>query len=199
MTNANTPSHSLSHLVFCALVALAFERQQGGAATPMAEHLFIVRWLATAQKQKRFPKNVAVDITWMLERGRRHGQAAKLRAHLEYLWSSSCGMGNQTPLFRLTFAIETLRDRGWRNVVLLEPEWSLLPSSTSGQANHLFVEKTALSAAYTQNGQQIQPVVFLVSGDVADMVAHLAGYNLTCVIEGQAGDYHRVVLLPAEG
>ncbi len=165
----------------------------------MAEHLFIVRWLATAQKQKRFPKNVAADIAWMLERGRRHGQAAKLRTHLEYLWSSSCDMGNQTPLFRLTFAIETLRDRGWHNIVLSEPEWGQLPSRASEQTNHLFVEKMALSAAYAQNGKQIQSVVFLVSGDVADMVAHLARYSLKCVIEDREGDYHRVVLLPAKG
>ena len=52
----------LSHLAFCALVALALERQSGGASTPYAETLFLIRWLATAQKQKRFPKSRAVNF-----------------------------------------------------------------------------------------------------------------------------------------
>jgi hypothetical protein len=60
VTTENTTS-ALSHL--------------GIAGTPYAENLFLIRWLATAQKQKRFPKSVAVDITWLLERGRKHGLA----------------------------------------------------------------------------------------------------------------------------
>lgn len=93
----------LSHLAFCALVALALERQSGGASTPYAETLFLIRWLATAQRQKRFPRSVAIDIRWLLERGRRHGAAAKLRQHLEYLWHSCSGnIAGQSDLFRLT-------------------------------------------------------------------------------------------------
>ncbi len=53
----NTTS-ALSHLAFCALVALGIARQDGMAGTPYAENLFLIRWLATAQKQKRFPKSV---------------------------------------------------------------------------------------------------------------------------------------------
>jgi Protein of unknown function (DUF2913) len=72
----NTTS-ALSHLAFCALVAPGMARQDGTAGTPWAENLFLIRWLATAQKQKRFPKSVAIDITWLLERGRKHGAAGK--------------------------------------------------------------------------------------------------------------------------
>ncbi|WP_337048137.1 DUF2913 family protein [Serratia liquefaciens] len=63
VTTENTTS-ALSHLAFCALAALGMARQDGMAGTPYAENLFLIRWLATAQKQKRFPKSVAVDITW---------------------------------------------------------------------------------------------------------------------------------------
>ncbi|WP_241766709.1 hypothetical protein [Serratia marcescens] len=44
----NTTS-ALSHLAFCALAALA--RQDGIAGPPYAENLFLIRWLATAQKR----------------------------------------------------------------------------------------------------------------------------------------------------
>jgi hypothetical protein len=45
----NTTS-ALSHLAFCALAALGLARQDGIAGTPYAENLFLIRWLATAQK-----------------------------------------------------------------------------------------------------------------------------------------------------
>lgn len=70
---------ALSNLAFCALVAL------GIVVTPLAEHLFLIRWLATAQKQKRFPKCVAIDIAHLLEQGRKKGPASKLCEKLQYL------------------------------------------------------------------------------------------------------------------
>ncbi|EQC00803.1 hypothetical protein B738_08719 [Photorhabdus temperata subsp. temperata M1021] len=115
VTTENTTS-ALSHLAFCALVALGLSRQEGIAGTPYAENLFLIRWLATAQKQKRFPRSVAIDIQWLLECGRKHGPAGKLRQHLEYLWRSCSGnLAAQSDLFRLTYASETLKDQGWDN------------------------------------------------------------------------------------
>lgn len=70
---------ALSHLAFCALVAFAFARQDGTATTLWAENLFLTRWLATARKQKLFPRCVATDIALLLERGRSQGPAAGLR------------------------------------------------------------------------------------------------------------------------
>lgn len=45
---------ALSHLAFCALVGLGIARQEGVASTPLTEHLFLVRWLATAQNKSGF-------------------------------------------------------------------------------------------------------------------------------------------------
>jgi hypothetical protein len=60
-------------------------------STTYAENLLLIRWLASAQKQKRFPRSVAIDIQWMLERGRKYGLAGKLQQHLDYLWRSCSG------------------------------------------------------------------------------------------------------------
>ncbi|HGM5004037.1 TPA: DUF2913 family protein [Serratia marcescens] len=46
---------ALSHLAFCALVALGLARQDGIVGTPYAEKLFLIRWLATAQKTEAVP------------------------------------------------------------------------------------------------------------------------------------------------
>lgn len=117
---------ALSHLAFCALAALGLARQDGIVGTPYAENLFLIRWLATTQKQKRFPRSVAVDIALLLERG----PAGKLRQHLEYLWRSCSGnLAAQSDLFRLTYATETLKDRDWDNYVMDAREWRSAPPS----------------------------------------------------------------------
>ncbi|TQI95178.1 hypothetical protein FHU10_2204 [Serratia fonticola] len=55
-------TYGLARLAFCALVALRTAVQDSAVTSLMAEHLFIARWLATAQKQKCFPKTVVSDI-----------------------------------------------------------------------------------------------------------------------------------------
>ena len=122
--------------------------------TAYAETLFLIRWLATAQKQKRFPRSVAIDIQWLLERGRKHGAAARLRRHLEHLWHSCSGnIAEQSDLFRLTYATETLKQLGWDNGVMSSREWreGVLPET--GVVNGFYVEKAALNAAYTTEGK----------------------------------------------
>ncbi|WP_447872499.1 DUF2913 family protein [Serratia fonticola] len=146
VTTENTTS-ALSHLAFCALAALELARQDGMAGTQYAENLFLIRWLATAQKQKRFPKSVAVDINWLLERGRKHGAAGKLRQHLDSLWRSCSGnLAAQSDLFRLTYASETLKDQGWDNYVMDAHEWKSGVTLTQSLNNDFYVEKTALNA-----------------------------------------------------
>lgn len=188
----------LSHLAFCALAALALERQSGGASTPYAETLFLIRWLATAQKQKRFPKSVPIDIRWLLERARKHGAAAKLRQLLEYLWNSCSGnITEQSDLFRLTYATETLKQQGWDSAVMNSREWreDVLPAT--GVANGFYVEKTALNAAYNNDGRHCRPVDLRVLGDVQALVDVLHQYAIETRIQETALHYTRVSLIPA--
>lgn len=62
------------HLAWCALVALALARQNGDVLSPAQENLFLTRWLATALKQRRFSRDVAPDIEWLLKQGRQTGR-----------------------------------------------------------------------------------------------------------------------------
>ena len=88
--------------MFCALLALHTAVQQGAVTSPMAEHLFLVRWLATAQKQKRFPRSVAIDIQLLLDKGSKLEVEAKLRTRFEYAWRScSCDLLQQDCLTAL--------------------------------------------------------------------------------------------------
>lgn len=193
----NTTS-ALSHLAFCALVALGLARQDGVAGTPYAENLFLIRWLATAQKQKRFSKSIAIDITWLLERGRKHGPAGKLRQHLEYLWSSCSGnLTAQSDLFRLTYATETLKDQGWDNYVMDTREWKSGVTRTPSLTNGFYVEKTALNAAFTQDGRHLNPVPFRIIGDAVTFIRVMTEYGLNARLVDSTPDHHTVALEPA--
>ncbi|MGP2836379.1 DUF2913 family protein [Serratia nevei] len=196
VTTDNTTA-ALSHLAFCALIALGLARQEGFGGTPYAENLFLTRWLATAQKQKRFPKSVAMDIIWLLDRGRKHGPAGKLRQHLEYLWYSCSGnLTAQSDLFRLTYATETLKSRGWENHVMGAREWRSGTTRSSSQHNGFYVEKTALNTAFSLDGHHLQPVPFRIVGDANTFIQVMAEYGLRVRLADCMSNYQTVILEP---
>ncbi|MFP2240988.1 DUF2913 family protein [Pseudescherichia vulneris] len=47
-------------------------------------HTFLLRWLSSTQKQRRFPRSVAPDIESLLKLGRQKGHATGLHQRLEY-------------------------------------------------------------------------------------------------------------------
>lgn len=57
------------HMAWCALVALELARRDDVITSPAQENLFLTRWLATAQKQRRFSRIVATDLEWLLKQG----------------------------------------------------------------------------------------------------------------------------------
>lgn len=189
----------LSHLAFCALAALGLARQDGQAGTPYAETLFLIRWLTAAQKQKRFPKSVAADIVWLLNRGRKHGPAARLRQHLEYLWRSSSGnLAEQSDLFRLTYVTESLKDRGWENQVLSAAEWARLPADIVTLEKGFLVTKPALQRAFDNAGNQTAPVAFRIVGDSGVFLQTLADCGFTARVTETTPVYATVTLFPAD-
>ncbi|WP_337261394.1 MULTISPECIES: DUF2913 family protein [unclassified Serratia (in: enterobacteria)] len=113
----------LARFAWCGLVALRLAQQEGRALSGLQQHLFLMQWLTTAQKQKRFPKCVASDIAWLLQQGKKYGFAAKLPHKLDYLYRSTRGMlAQQSDLFRLTYFLETLKAMGWRNELVSQKE-----------------------------------------------------------------------------
>ncbi|WP_447873523.1 DUF2913 family protein [Serratia fonticola] len=177
-THPDQTTRDLAHLAFCALVALQTAVQDGIVTSPMAEHLFIVRWLATAQKQKRFPKTVAIDIQRLLDKGRKQGIGAKLKSHLEYVWRSCSGeIRQQSDLFRLTYSLESLKVLGWRNELVTPDEWD--SEALDDAAPALYVVKVALQSAFNNEGRLIAPLAFKVAGDTQIVIDALTASSLT--------------------
>ncbi|PKH19348.1 hypothetical protein CIG19_20100 [Enterobacterales bacterium CwR94] len=95
-----TLTEKSGHLAWCALVALALGRHNGEVSSPVQENIFLTRWLGSALKQRRFPRDVTPDIEWLLKQGRQLGVRAKLASKLNYLWCSSTGeLSEQNDLF----------------------------------------------------------------------------------------------------
>lgn len=189
----------LAHFSWCALVCLRLAQQDGQALSPLTIHTFLVRWLADAQKQRRFPRSVASDIDSLLRLGRQKGPAAGLLKRLEYLHQScTVPVTQQSDLFRLTHAIEYLRSQGWINAVVSDEEWepAFLYAEYAG-VSALLVRKSELQRHFTEEGQQSAPVDFIVVGDSRVVGDALDARALCYTVGEQHAGWCLLSLLPA--
>lgn len=189
----------LAHFSWCALVGLRLAQQDGQALSPLTIHTFLVRWLADAQKQHRFPRSVAPDIDSLLRLGRQQGPSAGLLKRLEYLHQSCTEpVAQQSDLFRLTHAIEYLRSKGWVNAVVTDEEW--LPESLYAEyadVSALLVRKSELQRHFTEEGKQSAPVDFIVAGDSRVVGDVLVARELRYATGEQHAGWCLLSLLPA--
>ncbi|HGM6668211.1 TPA: DUF2913 family protein [Serratia marcescens] len=167
-----TLTEKSGHLAWCALVALSLARQNGDVLSPAQENLFLTRWLATALKQRRFSRDVAPDIEWLLKQGRQLGVSAKLVSKLNYLWRSCTGeLSEQNDLFRLTYALETAKDMSWNYRLLSDREWSgRYALALNAGVNGIYLSRTNLDAAFDDDGRQINPLLARLTGNVGGVV-----------------------------
>lgn len=108
LRSEKSKNEKTAHLVWCAMIALRLARLQ----SEQQENLFLVRWFADAERQRRFSRDVATDIRWMLQQGRSLGVRAQLARKLDYIWRSTTGnIMEQTELFRLTWGLETAKSQ----------------------------------------------------------------------------------------
>jgi len=162
---------NVSHLAWCGLIALHIARRDGLATSPAQDNLFLTRWLATAERQRRFGRELASDISWLLREGRGKGLRADLPGKLDYLWRAGNGnLQEQNDLFRLQHALHAVKLTGWIYMVLAEGEWSgrrqlRLSPSVSG----IYLNRNALDTGFDEQGQQRIPLPVRITGALAGL------------------------------
>ncbi|ENU8170326.1 DUF2913 family protein [Salmonella enterica] len=148
---------------------------------------FLLRWLTDAQKQRRFPRSVAPDLEGLLVLGRQKGATAGLEQRLEYLWQSCINpVKQQSDLFRLMYAIESLKSQGWINAVVSDEEWVPLQLQAEYAGTPaLLVRKSKLTENYSEQGTLLSPVSFLAAGDVSVVTAAMDAQELRYTLQAQ--------------
>ncbi|HAT1683935.1 TPA: DUF2913 family protein [Klebsiella oxytoca] len=186
-----------ARLAWCALVSLRLAQQDGRAQSSLTVHTFLLNWLATAQKQRRFPRTVVADIDRLLRSGRQKGPAAGLQQQLESLWQScTVPVGQPSELLRLTYAIGHLKATGWLNAVVTDEEWvSGTLRAEYADVPALLVRKSALTCNFGEDGRLSGPVEFLVTGAVEAVTEALNHRALRHDVYQQADCCH-IMLLP---
>ncbi|MDO6168640.1 DUF2913 family protein [Enterobacter hormaechei] len=189
------------HLAWCALVALQLARQDGLINSESQENLFITRWFALAKKQRRFSRDLAADIDWILNQGRALGMRARLRHKLDYIWRSCNGeLLEQNEMFRLTYAMELLMEHAWLYQVLSDRDWSGRHRiQTSESVNSICLLKSALDIAFNDEGKQILPVPARISGQVEALNELLKSCGWIALPEGDACLPHQFTLMARQG
>ena len=185
------------HLAWCALVALQLARQDGMISSESQENLFIMRWFALAKKQRRFSRDLATDIDWILNQGRSLGIRARLKHKLDYIWRSCTGeLLEQNEMFRLTYAMELAMEHAWVYQVLSDKDWSgrhrIQPSHS---VNSICLLKSALDIAFNEEGIQILPIPARISGKVEALNELLKSCGWIALQEEDASLPHQFMLM----
>lgn len=196
-----TLTEKSGHLAWCALVALALARQSGDVLSSAQENLFLTRWLATALKQRRFPREINQDIEWLLKQGRQLGVSAKLASKLNYLWHSCTGeLSEQNDLFRLTYALEAAKDMHWNYRLLSDREWTgRYAVVLSAGVNGIYLSRTNLDVAFDDNGRQINPLMVRLTGNVAGVTKLLNRCGWQTEPDRDASLPHHFTLMARQG
>lgn len=166
------------HIPFCALVALHLARMDSPISSTYAENVFLLRWLAQAQKQKRFPKSMAGDLEKLLQHARQLNIGGSLKAHLASRWGPDKEMTPPHDLLCLTKAIEQLKAEGWENSVVTADEWLSCQPEVAGNQPAFYVRKSELNASFTHEGKLVSPVSFQIVGDDIHFIDALKKYGL---------------------
>lgn len=175
MSSSQVITDKTGHFAWCALVALKLALLDGLSPSEAQQNLFLTRWLAVALKQRRFHRDIAQDIEWLLKQGRLYGVKANLPGKLDYLWRSCSGaLSEQSDLFRLTYAFETAKDMQWQYRVLSDREWSgRYAVKFNPLVNAIGILKSSLNAGFDADGRQILPLMVRITGAVAGLQALL--------------------------
>lgn len=190
------PTEELMHLAWCLLVAIKLSQKQGKIRTDLQIHMFIMQWLATAQKRKLFPRTVAQDILWLIEQGRRYGFGAKLHRKVEYIWRSSTGeLLKQSVLFRFTYFIETLKTMGWMDFLLSPEEWRSYRKE-SATASAVYTPKAELHPAFSDSGEMLKPLEIRFTGDISGVFPLLEQCHLKSEQRPDEEGFSVIILLP---
>jgi hypothetical protein len=156
---------------------------------------------AAALKQRRFSRDVAQDIGWLLNQGRLLGVRAKLADKLDYVWRSCSGeLTEQNDMFRLTYALETAKDMGWNYRVMSDREWAgRYALVLNPGVNGVYLLRTNLDAAFDDNGQQTNPLTARLTGSVAGVMKLLNRCGWQAEPESGASLPHQYSLMAGQG
>ena len=177
-------------------MALGIARREGKATLPGSEALFLQRWLATAQKQKRFPKSTADDLAWLIQYARMPGASGRVRTQLERLWLTGSRHAGETDLHRLTRATETLKAAGWDNAVVGERDWKTGAADNLRCAGGFYVARQALNSGFSAAGKLVCPVAIRVRGDAEVFIRTMAAHGLAVTVADLADGQKQVTLVP---
>ncbi|EBL8291908.1 hypothetical protein DLP14_14745 [Salmonella enterica] len=202
----NTPIHAdtkgstpdIAHLAWCALIALALAQQEGKARSPMTTHTFLLNWLSTAQKQRRFSRSVSQKLEMLLNLGRQKGIAANLHDNLTVLWQAGYTPVRQdSSLLRLISSIQQLKTNKWVNDAITDEEWhipTLLEEYCHISA--LLVKKSELHHHFDDEGALLGSLAFLVTGNTATPLATFKDAGLSARVEKQHENWGMLILEP---
>lgn len=192
------PQAELANFAWCLLVAVKMAKREGLANNKSQEHFFIMRWLETAMKRKLFPKSVASDILWLQGQGKKYSFSANLLNKVQYIWSSATGeIDKQNDMFKLTYFIETLKDMGWKDVMMSPEDW-INPDYAYSSQSTVYIRMKDLATSYNDDLKICAPLELRFSTNYKGVLVALNDCAMTHDGGNLTANYFSVHILPTD-
>jgi len=169
----------ISHIAWCALIALNLAEQEGRITKTENENTFLSSWLNTALVEKRFDHGANQEIHWLISQCNRVDSDAGVKHKLTILWNDSCGKINkESDLLRLTMAINSATKTSWIYKLIEPHQWeAYLLSLSKYSFNCIMINRGSLDQAFDEWGIQKQPINALIIGNKNDLMTCLQHFG----------------------
>jgi len=188
-----------AHLSWCALIALALEKQEKGRLSSTQENIFLLRWFSTALKQHRFPRDFSSEIEWLICIGKKSTGQISLSKKIESLWRfCTSEISHQADLFRLTYVLDTAVGLHWQYHILSDSQWAKKNAILLSPAiNAIYIPHRSLDVVFDSEGRQILPLMARLTGNVEGLhtLLNKCGWKAEIV----ANDQYLYKLVVAQG
>lgn len=152
-------------MAWCLLTAILIAKKSGTINSDNQRHIFIVKWLQSAQRKKIFDKKIAGDIIWLIQEAKNRGFEAKLYDKINYIWICGSGLiSNLDPKRRFESFLDSLQLLGWyRTIVDHDISEITKPLKTGAE---FFYSSSEMKRKFDQSGCFISEMLVVFSGPV---------------------------------
>ena len=149
------------HIAFCALVSLGIHKKYHGINSFLQENIYILRWLNTAKREKRFSQTHIPYLDKLVELTNQHMSTSSMKKKLESFYHLPLPEHiAQSEYYQFSMAQESLKISGypWFNLSTHELKKKL--NSFSGQG--IFTEKHAFNFAFPLQDKMTAPLRMII-------------------------------------
>lgn len=165
-----------ANLAYCFLIAISMRKKESRHLYMLQEDVFINKWITNAIKNKLFPDILATELLLLQNISHKGGSSGHVKDVMLKFWTfmNDCVL-KQNDLFRLSYACEELRYKGWVSKRLPLIDWC--HCSLPVDINTFATIRENAKEMFDKDGEIYRPVKIKCSGNIHAAINIFEYYN----------------------